>query len=580
MSDQQHGRKPGKRNGRGIQNPNPQNSRGAQNKRAKNGRAQNQRAESRAQSQRHEDARKQDRNQSRTTSRVSSNNQTPANRRGHQPPQTDPRLLAYDVLRDVDDREAYGNLALQKRLRRAHLQPRDAAFATELVSGTLRFRLLYDAIIAAGAGRDSSEIDGRTRNILRLGAHQLLQMRVPSHAAVNEMVDLQRRVANKNAAGFVNGVLRRVAERTLAEWITHLTADASEVDALALTHSHPGWIVRALRDALRAEGRETELPALLSNDNTAPKVQLAVLPTAGVDPETLSALALDTDSGTDRLTVTGVSPYGLQLEGGEPQTVLRECGVNPGAIRVQDQGSQLAALALIAAKPLEPGEKWLDLCAGPGGKAALLAAEAHIRKIPFRANEAQEHRAELVRQALAAALADPETSAKAAIALPDSTAAAAGAQLPPGITVSHADGRTPAAYGGADAQYSRILVDAPCSGLGALRRRPEARWRKQPGDIPPLRKLQEELLAAAAQHLAPGGVLAYVTCSPHLAETQLLLKRFLSAHPVLRPLAARDIVQRVAREPLDLGETGDYVQLWPHRHGTDAMFIALLQRVA
>ena len=461
------------------------------------------------------------------------------------------RLVAYDVLRDVDERDAYANLALPSRIRAANLDGRDAALATELVAGTLRGQGRYDRILELASGRSVDRIDERTLRVLRLGAHQLLAMRIASHAAVNESVELQRKVANPAAAGFVNGVLRSVGRATNDEWNDRIGEEADSADqALAARSSHPAWIVRALRDALRAEGRDSELEALLEADNTPPKVNLVLLPGAGLDAETAAALGSDPERGRE-LVVAGVSPLGLELEGGDPARAIDAIDAPDGYVRVQDQGSQLAALALTRARPVREGERWLDLCAGPGGKTAVLGAEAALSGATVRANEVAEHRAELVRRSVEAT---PETVE----------------------VVSH-DGRDDDAFGGG--AFDRILVDAPCSGLGALRRRPEARWRKQPTDLPALTELQGELLEAAVPHLASGGLLAYVTCSPHRAETRVVLDGLLKRHSELREVDAKRVLNEVSRGELDLAGGALHAQLWPHRNGTDAMFIALLERV-
>lgn len=458
------------------------------------------------------------------------------------------RLVAYDVLRDVDERDAYANLALPSRIREAELGPRDASLVTELVAGTLRGRGRYDRIIELASARAIAEVDARTRNVLRMGAHQLLSMRVATHAAVNESVELQRMVANANAAGFVNGVLRTISRSTGAQWDAQIEAAAGSADeALAAIQSHPAWIMRALRDALRAEDCGEELGALLAANNAAPRVSIALLPGAGIDAEDAMVRAPDAE-----LQERGPSPLGLELGGGDPSRVIPAFEVPVGFARVQDQGSQLAALALTRARPVERGELWLDLCAGPGGKTAVLGAEALIGGATVRANEVSDHRAELVRRSVV--------------------------HCESVVEVVSADGREDAAFGGPTALFDRILVDAPCTGLGALRRRPEARWRKRPGDLPGLTKLQGELLDAAAAHLAPGGLIAYVTCSPHLAETRVVVERFLKRHPNMVEHDTRQVLERVARESLALHGTQRSVQLWPHRNGTDAMFIALLGR--
>ncbi len=469
------------------------------------------------------------------------------------------RIVAYDVLRDVIERDAYANLALASRIREARLDGRDAALATELAAGTLRGMGRLDRIIELAADRKVTDIDERTLNVLRLGAHQLLSMRTATHAAVNESVELQRRVANERAAGFVNGVLREISRSTPEQWDREIEATAGSPDeALAASASHPSWVVRALRDALRAEGRDGELTELLAADNVAPRVNLALLSGSGITPDELAAVE------PDSLEVSGVSPLGLELVGGDPARVIataeREAGIPQGLLRVQDQGSQLAALSLVRAAPIARGERWLDLCAGPGGKSAVLAAEAVIEGASVRANEVSPHRAELVRTSLAgvAEIASPEA-----------------------IEVVSHDGRSHDAFGcGGDSHefFDRILVDAPCSGLGALRRRPEARWRKQPSDLPELTALQGALLDAAVEHLAPGGVLAYVTCSPHLAETRVVVDRLLKRHPGVRELDAKSAARAASRDGQSLDLAGEHLsaQLWPHRQGTDAMFIALL----
>jgi 16S rRNA (cytosine967-C5)-methyltransferase len=446
------------------------------------------------------------------------------------------RDVAYTVIRAVGEDDAYANLLLPREIERARLSTADAALATELTYGTLRRVGTYDAVIEDAAGRAVAEIDAAVLDVLRLGAHQLLATRVPAHAAVHESVDLVGRVAGKRATGFANAVLRRVSERTEEEWLTRIEdAARSDDERLSVRYAHPVWIIRAFRRALAAEGREAELLDLLAADNAAPTVTLSALPGVGEIPD-----------DADR---TPYSPIGFRLAGGDPDRVVRGSG---GAVRVQDEGSQLAALALSRAGEGRQGETWLDLCAAPGGKTAVLAAEALARGALLEANELSPTRARLVRQSVAA--------------------------VPIEVPVSEEDGRTRAGRG----VYDRILVDAPCTGLGALRRRPESRWRKAPADVPELTHLQTELLTAAVEALAPGGVVAYVTCSPHLAETAGVVaeveRRFGAA---ITQLDARAVLAGIAGAEIDLPVPTDgsgRAQLWPHRHGTDAMSIWLLRR--
>lgn len=438
------------------------------------------------------------------------------------------RRVAAEVLAAVRDDDAYANLLLPARIAQARLSPADAALATELTYGTLRMLGRYDRIVRLAAGRETSAIDPAVLDVLRLGIHQLLATRIPPHAAVGDTVAL----APRRATGFVNGVLRTVSRSTSEEWEARVVDGLSGSARLAAEHSHPEWVVDVLREALEADGRAGELGELLAADNVAPAVSLVALPGYAEVGE---------------LGEPGMfAPTAARAPGGDPGAVP---AVREGRGRVQDEGSQLAALALSRARPVVPGERWLDLCAGPGGKAALLAAEAARGGAVLTANELVPARAGLVRKALAV--------------------------LDPAPEVVEGDG---ARFGTTHPRgFDRILLDAPCTGLGALRRRPEARWRKQPGDVAELVALQTRLLDAAIAALAPGGLLAYVTCSPHPAETRDVVAAALVRHPDLVALDTREVVQRIAVADLGAG-AGPALQLWPHRHGTDAMFIQLLTR--
>jgi 16S rRNA (cytosine967-C5)-methyltransferase len=440
------------------------------------------------------------------------------------PPSDPARQAAYEVIAAVHRDDAYANLTLPALLRELDLHGRDAAFSTELAYGTLRAVGTLDAIVAVAAGREVNRIDPPVRDALRLGAYQLLHTRVPAHAAVSSTVDLVRAVA-PGAAGFANAVMRRVAERDLDAWLADL-APAYGTDPaghLALVHSHPQWIVRAFTDALGGDLAETA--AALAADNARPPVHLCARP----GRITAEELARQSGGQPGRF-----SPYAVVLDGGAPGDLA---ALADGRAHVQDEGSQLVALALTEAPLTGEDTRWLDLCAGPGGKAALLGAIAAARGAAVTAVEVAEHRAGLV--------------ARATRGLP--------------VEVVHADGRE------VEGVYDRVLVDAPCTGLGALRRRPEARWRRQPSDLPPLTRLQRELLAAALRVVRPGGVVAYATCSPHLAETRATVR----SQPAAERIDARALLPPGMP---GLGEGPD-VQLWPHRHDTDAMYLAVLRRV-
>jgi 16S rRNA (cytosine967-C5)-methyltransferase len=446
-----------------------------------------------------------------------------------------PRRAALDLLTAVRERDAYANLALPAILCRYRLHDRDAALATELGYGTLRAQGLLDAVIEACTDRPLTRVEAPLLDALRLGAYQLLRTRIPPHAAVDTTVELVRADAGSRSAGFVNGVLRSVGARDEAAWVAELAPAAAEdpVGHLAFAHAHPRWIAQAFADALEGTG---ELAAALAADDARPAVHLLARP----GDITAEELALVTGGEP-----APYSPYGVHLEPGGGEIGELDA-VSEGLAVVQDEGSQLVALALTRVPVDRSGTgRWLDLCAGPGGKAVLLGALAGIDGGTVDAVEPAEHRALLVRRAVDG--------------------------LP--VTVHVADGREAPLP---DAAFDRVLVDAPCTGLGALRRRPEARWRRRPDDVARLAPLQRELLTAALRHVRPGGVVAYVTCSPHLSETAGVVNRLVrTRRDEVEQLDAREVLPGVPH----LGD-GPAVQLWPHRHGTDAMFLALLRRAA
>jgi len=457
-------------------------------------------------------------------------------------------------LRAVADRDAYANLLLPALLSERGLTGRDAAFATELTYGTLRGRGTYDAIVAACSDRD--ELDPPVRDVLRLGVHQLLATRVGHHAAVATSVDLVKDVCGPRPSGFVNAVLRRVATRDLDAWTQLVAPDPSRDPSgyLAVRHSYPRWIVDAFRDALGpASAAETE--DALAAGNVRPEVVLALSlapaaspaaspgPAAGPGPADPPAPAAD-----DLLPAgerTRWSPYGFRLAGGDPAPLVAS-----GQAAVQDEASQLAALALARIGLSGQDRLWLDLCAGPGGKARLLSGLASARGARLVASDIRPHRAQRVLEALRRAGGEDPA-----------VLAADGRQVPwpPGT-------------------FDRVLADVPCSGLGSLRRRPEARWRKTPADVAELVGLQRELLNAAIDSVRPGGVVAYVTCSPHLAETRDVVTAVAQSRDDITILDAPAVLPEVPTLRAPEPENSKFAQFWPHRHGTDAIFLALLRR--
>ncbi len=457
------------------------------------------------------------------------------------------RTVAYKALCAVSDRDAFVNLLLPTLLRDSGLTGRDAALATELAYGTLRGQGSYDAILAVCSDRDLDRIDPPLRQVLRLGAHQLLATRIGAHAAVATSVDLAKDVAGPRPAGFVNAVLRKVATRDFAAWL-EIAAPGRDDDLtghLSVAYSHPRWIVDALGEALGEDPASglAETEAVLAADGERPRVTLCAVPGLADPAELVAAGA----------TPGQWSPFAAVLAEGDPAQIA---AVAQGRAAVQDEASQLAALALaradVAGDAGPAGARWLDMCAGPGGKARLLAGLASAGEARLLAADLRLHRAGLLRSSLA------------------------GAGAPRGAAVVAADGTAPAWRLGA---FDRVIADVPCSGLGALRRRAEARWRRSPADITALGPVQRALLAAALDSARPGGVVAYVTCSPHLAETRDVVTSVLAGRDDAEVLDAPAVLPEVPglRCP---DPHPEFAQFWPHRHGTDAIFIALLRRTA
>lgn len=451
------------------------------------------------------------------------------------------RLVAFEVLRAVDEDDAYANLVLPVEIARAGLNKLDAAYATNLCYGTLRMRGRWDAIISRCAkGRRIYDIDPPVLDLLRMGCEQLLAMETPPHAAIHETVVIARNFFGQGTGGFVNAVLRRISEKA-GQWPEIVrSSTASHTEFLSLWHSHPRWIVEALEESLEASGRSRDdVESVLAAHNAPAKVALVA---RAISPE---ALAKRVEAAKMEAFPGYLMPNAVLLGRGDPH---RLHPVRDGLAGVQDEGSQLIA-ALFASAPIEgKDELWLDMCAGPGGKTATLAAIAQGRGARIHANEPQEHRLDLV-----AASVEPWEDT---VALRLGDGRELGTQEP-------------------DA-YDRVLVDAPCSGLGALRRRPEARWRKDPKDIPGLAKLQRQLLASAFKALRPGGALVYSTCSPVLAETRDVVRDFLAAHGRAKLLDAGKVANRVAIR--DVSARDGMVQLWADTDCTDGMFVALIAK--
>ena len=446
------------------------------------------------------------------------------------------RRVAFDALRRVTGEDAYANLVLPALLTERGIAGRDAAFATELLNGTCRWLGTYDAILEAASGRALGTLQPAVVDLLRLGAHQVLGMRVGTHAAVSETVDLAAATVGRRVTGLVNAVLRKVAAQDRDGWVERLGAGRDRFDQLALAHAHPRWVVEAYAELLPAD----ELVAALVADNVSPEVSLVVRP--GL------AEVADLAAEAGGAEPARWSPFAVGGTGGNPADLPL---VRTGRAGVQDEGSQLVAWG-VTRPPSAPGW-WLDLSAGPGGKAALLTGLAAADGSRVLAGELAPHRAALVANATRAYPLDQRPE----VVVTDAT-------RPAWRTES----------------FTRVLADVPCTGLGALRRRPEARWRRDPADVEALHPLQRALLTTALDAAAPGGLVAYVTCSPHRRETGDVVSETLAERDDVEVVPFGEVLPELVEPgtPAAAATDGRFLQLWPHRHGTDAMFAAYLRR--
>ena len=448
-----------------------------------------------------------------------------ARRNTFKKPKADPvRLLVFDILTEVNRQDGYSNLLLPRALDSSAFDQRDKAFATELLYGTLRMQGRHDYVLSQVSDRPWIEVDSGIVDVTRMGLQQIFEMRVPMHAAVSETVELARKVLGESKASFVNALLRKVSARPLEDWLAPLADVADEVSRLAITYSHPDWIVSAYYDLLRDY---EEVRSLLEANNRPAKPTYVTWPGK-------SEISEFAEWGA---TPTPFSPYGFLAD------------VTPSALEavrhrragVQDEGSQL--VASIFSQASADRKSWLDICAGPGGKAALLASIASQGDHRFIANEISQVRADLVSQVVG------------------------------NNEVWIGDARKIASRG---ETFDAILADVPCTGMGALRRRPEVRWRRSLSDLRELGVLQREISDAAISVLNVGGVFGYATCSPHLAETSIAVADILRKHPELEQID----IEPFMPDGLHGGVRDKSMALWTQRHNTDAMFLALFRKIA
>lgn len=452
-------------------------------------------------------------------------------------PKISARAMALEILYLVDQEEAYSNLALNSVLEKYRPEKQDRGFVTELAYGALRTQNTLDWVLGRFLKKPVTGLTPWIRNILRSGVYQLMFMdRVPVSAAVNESVNLAKRYGHKGTVGLVNGVLRNVV-RSLPD-IAFPDPEKEPVQHIAVKYSHPEWLVKRW---LKEYGF-TETVELCKANNEIPPNAVRT-----------NTLRISRAELKNRL-----EDEGLQVMEGHlaPETLIIEGFKSVGSIAahreglflVQDESSTLVGHAL---KPA-PGSMVIDACSAPGGKTTHLAQLMGNRG-RIVACDIHEHKLDLVREnvgRLGIIIIEP--------VLLDAT-------------------RLHEEYSG---QADYILVDAPCSGLGVLRRRPEIRWRKKPEQIAELHELQLAILDSAARCLKPGGALVYSTCTVTEEENTGVVKEILRRHPELKPESLAGCLPESLPDLSGLETIPDgYVQFLPHRHGTDGFFIARFRRV-
>lgn len=430
------------------------------------------------------------------------------------------RLVAHQLLTRVQTDDSYINLLLPSFISKSGLAEQDRGLVQELAYGALRWQLQYDAFIDLLAS--GKKVEDGVRIALRLGLHQLFRMRIPTHAAINETVELVK-VVSPRAAGFANAILRNADRKGFDSLLAEATKGLGTLKAQSITYSHPEWIIGALLDALALDGRGA-IKQVLSANNETPQINIAALSKSARDSLV--------DQGFEK---SKVSPIGFVMDGNPEPYLAKD-------VRVQDLGSQLVGLVL--SKLSTPNSRYLDMCSGPGGKSAVLLSG--LTDGTLDCFEPSHHRAELVREAVGH---DSRANVIEKI----------GQEAPTNT-------------------YDAVLLDAPCSGIGSLRRKPESRWRKQAIQLKQLEKTQAELIDAGINSLRRGGVLLYSTCSPVISETNSQVVDALARHPEVELVDLKPILAELSPS-LQLNENRLTVQLWTDLHETDCMFMAAFRKV-
>ena len=443
-----------------------------------------------------------------------------------------PRAVALEVLRRVEATQAYANLLLDARLGSGRLSAPDRALATELTYGVLRWQGRLDWILGQVLDRPIASLERTVRLTLRLGTYQAcLLSRVPDFAVVDEAVELVRRQGRPEAAGFVNAVLRAAIR-----WRDRGEAGPPEgsIEYWSSIGSHPRWLAERWFGRLGA----VEAGALMASNNTVPPTTLVVNPLRAEPAAIQAALAASVPAVTPGRYV----PEALSVRGAGRIADLP--GFREGWLVPMDEAGVLPVLALDP----QPGERILDACAGGGGKSALLGARvgSHGEVVALDISPRAIRRLETAAARLGLEMVRPRLG----------------------------DCRT---AGGMEGKpFARVLLDAPCTGLGTIRRRPEIKWRRSPADMARAADLQGALLEGVAAAVAPGGVLVYSTCSLEPEETDAVGAGFLAAHPEFQP----DEVPATSAEVRALAAGPGTLRAWPHRHGTDGFYVLRLRRVS
>lgn len=447
------------------------------------------------------------------------------------------RIAAFDILRAVSSGSADLPVAIASARGRL-ADERDAALAAEIATGVQRWRAALDYLIVAFANRSLDRIDGAIVEILRLSVYQLLHLtRVPAAAVVDDAVDLAKRAGKKSAGGFVNAVLRALSRRRrdlpFPERPENGARRAAALDYLSVTLSHPRWLAERWLDRLGFETAETWMQF---NNKPAP-LTLRVNPMRNTTHELIKRL----DREDVRVSPGHFSPDALLVEEGHP---LRGDGLALGWFVVQDEASQLVALLANA----QPGTSVLDTCASPGGKTTAMAAMMRGEGILVAA-DVRDRRVRLLRR----------------------TVSASGAG---NVVIVQADVLRPLPF---RKPFDLVVVDAPCSGLGTLRRDPDIRWRRSESDLPSLAAAQLTMLQQAGDVVAPRGRLVYSTCSSEPEENEGVVSAFLAGNPAFTRMDAR-----LASSALPAAVVDDRgcLRTQPHLHQLEAFFGTVLTRLA